>query len=255
MAPASLLEPIRHPEALTLGRTIRLDTRAAEQLRFRAIRPKEAFTLLDRDQRYFRASLVTLETSHATALVYEAMPAPTESPARITLVCAVLGRQRMLAVIQKATELGVVRVIPVVSERSVQFDGLAHEKAHAWPAQALRAARQCRRASLPEIREAVSLEAALVDPAFLGADLRVHLDDREALGDASSFALGRATDAGGPKDIVFCVGPEGGFSEGERRRFEDADVTQLRLGGRVLRAETAALVGLGLLQHVYGDLR
>ncbi|MBW1906223.1 MAG: RNA methyltransferase, partial [Deltaproteobacteria bacterium] len=166
--------------------------------------------------------------------------------------CAVLARQRMLVVIQKATELGATRIVPVLSERSVPRDGLDHEKAHAWPKQALRAARQCRRASLPEVREPIELASILEDECFTEADLCVYLDDRassrRALDDVAPGA-DRAV-----RRIIFAVGPEGGWSDEERDMLETRGALPLRLGGRVLRAETAVFAGLTLLQHAYGDM-
>src|SRR5688572_7491137 len=173
-----LYAPIRQPGPLQVGQQIVFGAAQAAQLRLREVRPKEAFTLVDQEGRFFRASLSALEAEGGSALIYEEMPASPESPAEITLLCAVLGRQRMLTVVQKATELGVVRVVPVLSDHSVPAEGLEHEKAHAWPKQALRAARQCRRASLPDVRAATPLRAALDDPSFAEADLRLVLDDR-----------------------------------------------------------------------------
>ena len=69
------------------------------------------------------------------ALVYERMFQSPESPLRLSLCCAVLARQRMIFVSQKATELGIERFQPVLTERSVPPEGLEHEKSHAWPGQ------------------------------------------------------------------------------------------------------------------------
>ncbi len=252
MASPSLNAPLRHSSKLTEGTPIALDAFHVRALRHREIREKEAFTIVDREGDFFRASLTQMKKSVAAALVYERMTGSTESPADITLLCAVLARQRMLVVVQKATELGVMRIVPVLSEHSVPREGLAHEKAHAWPKQALRAARQCRRASLPEVREAIELASILQDDCFTRADLRVYLDDRApgrtALDDATPDAKRQG------RHIVFAVGPEGGWSELERASLETHGALPLRLGGRVLRAETAVFAGLTLLQHAYGDM-
>src|SRR5881394_2784741 len=96
MSPSEINDPIVHSEALVPGQRISLDTAHAERLRFREINPKEAFTLVDKDGRFFRASLIELSKNGGEALVYEVMPLSPESPARITLFCAVLARQRML---------------------------------------------------------------------------------------------------------------------------------------------------------------
>ncbi len=246
--------PLRHAGALVEGQRITLDAACARGLRFRQINPKEAFTLVDVDGKFFRASLSTLDEDGGSAVVFEAMRRSTESSARITLFCAVLARQRMLGVVQKATELGVERVVPVITERSVQRAGLAHEKAHAWPGQALRAARQCRRASVPDVRDAVPFASALDDAFFVGAEARYYLDDRTETPLAMpGEGLGGPGSASGTTRIALVVGPEGGFSDEERRLLDARDAVALCFGGRVLRAETAVLVGLTLLQRAFGD--
>ncbi len=242
--------PIRVAKTLELGAEVLLDAGAVKSLRFREIQEKEAFTLRDADGAYFRASLVSRAADRAVATIYERMGSSPESDARITLVCAVLARQRMLLVAQKATELGVTRILPVFSAHSVGPAGLAHEKAHAWPGQTLRAARQCRRASVPEMRAAMPLEKVFEDPAWRDAAARYTLDDR-ATTDLEPWP---ERDRGKSVEVVFAVGPEGGWSDAERAVLHAQGARPLRLGGRVLRAETAVLVGLTVLQYALGDL-
>jgi 16S rRNA (uracil1498-N3)-methyltransferase len=242
--------PIRVPKALEVGMELDLDAGATKSLRFRAVNAKEAFTLRDASGRYFRASVLEVGAEKARVAVYEAMPASPESAARITLVCAVLARQRMLTVAQKATELGVARIVPVFSAHSVGPSGLEHEKAHAWPGQILRAARQCRRASVPELRPAAPLAKVLADPLWEGADRCYLLDDRVEPG-ADPFG---AREGAPPVEIVLAVGPEGGWSDDERALLVARGAAPLRLGGRVLRAETAVFVGLTAVQFALGDL-
>jgi 16S rRNA (uracil1498-N3)-methyltransferase len=241
---------IRIAKTVEVGAEVLLDAGVVKSLRFREINEKEAFTLADATGAYFRASLVSLGAERATATVYERMTGSPESNARITLVCAVLARQRMLLVAQKATELGVARILPVFSAHSVGPAGLAHEKAHAWPGQTLRAARQCRRASVPEMRAAMPLEKAFEDPAWATAAARYTLDDRAPGGIEPRPAEERSK----PIEVALAVGPEGGWSDAELAVLERQGARPLRLGGRVLRAETAVLVGLTVLQHALGDL-
>jgi 16S rRNA (uracil1498-N3)-methyltransferase len=236
--------PLTHPTPLVVGETYTLNTQVTAGIHFRKVNPKEAFTLGDSTGKYFRASLVTLEKESATALVYEAMPDVPESPIEITLVCAVLQRQRMLWVCQKAAELGVTRIQPVITLKSVQADGLAHEKAHAWPAQALKGARQCRRASLPEVMRAQTLEQCVTSDVWKTAHARTFLDDQ-----SEGEAL-----PGGCKNMMLVIGPEGGFANVERQLLVNAKAVPLKLGGRVLRAETAVLVGITVVQHCLGDM-
>ena len=205
----------------------------------------EAFTLQDSDGGFFRASLLSCGSRGAEAEVYEAMARPPESPLRLSLVCAVLGRQRMIFVSQKATELGVDRILPVFTERSVGPEGLDHEKAHAWPGQAVRASRQCRRATVPEVRPTLPLAEALDGDVWRAAGARFFLDDA---------AAETARLQPGVRSACLAVGPEGGWTDEEKQLLLAAGAAPLNLGGRVLRAETAVVVGLALLQHRLGDL-
>ena len=93
----------------------------------------------------------------------------------------------------------------------------------------------------------------LSSPAWAGAAMRFYLDDRAAK-NSGAVALPARRAATDVVDVAVAIGPEGGFTDTERRALEDARGTALRLGGRVLRAETAVFVGLTLLQHLLGDL-
>ena len=99
-------EPIAIPLPLTVGQEFDLGVQAVAALRLREVNVKEAFTLHDASGVYFRATLLACAPAGARAMAYERMPESPESPARITLACAVLARQRMMTVVQKATELG-----------------------------------------------------------------------------------------------------------------------------------------------------
>jgi 16S rRNA (uracil1498-N3)-methyltransferase len=242
--PPELLEPIRIDRVLDLEAWVDLDARALEQLALREINVKEAFTLVDADGTFFRAS----RKEEKRALVYERFARSPESPARITLACAVLARQRMLPVVQKATELGCVRIVPLQTDCSVPARELAREKPWAWAGQALKGARQCRRATLPEVKPILPLADALASRWWKNATACFVMDD--TLTAADPFA------GFGPHgDYVLAVGPEGGWSEREREALRTAGARPLVLGARVLRAETAVFAGLAILQHRLGDLR
>jgi 16S rRNA (uracil1498-N3)-methyltransferase len=248
---SGLQEALRYRTALAVGQRVKLDAHAAAALRLRAVNVSEAFTLLDTHGTAFRASLQALEQDRGEALVYEAMDRSPEPTLRVTLLCAVLARQRMLLVAQKSAELGVVRLQPVFTARSVGPEGLAHEKAHAWPGQCLKGARQCRRSSVPEVSPAVTLNDALAGLPWRASAARWFLDDRVA----SSDDAARFPESARGRDVVLAIGPEGGWTDPERDALLAHGALGLRLGGRVLRAETAVFAGLSVLQHRLGDLR
>lgn len=243
---------MRAPRPLTEGESLKLDAGMLRSLDAREVNVSEAFTVQDADGTFFRASLQERDDKSGRALVYERMPRSPESPAQITLVCAVLARQRMITVCQKATELGVSRIVPVLSAHSVQRDGLDHEKPWSWKGQCIKGARQCRRASLPELTDVMPLRQALSAEFWTSAAAKFALDDRSPI-DRDPFPP--ASDAPATNEVVIAVGPEGGWSDDERAQLGRAGATVLALGGRVLRAETAVFAGLAVVQHRLGDLR
>jgi 16S rRNA (uracil1498-N3)-methyltransferase len=211
----------------------------------RQINPKEAFTIRDANGIFYRASLKELHRNGGVALVYERMKRSPESGVEITLACAVLSRQRMLFVMQKATELGVTTIVPLLTKYAVPPENLAHEKAGAWPGQILRAAKQCRRASLPNLQEPISLPSFVASPEYKTADIRLMLDDVSDPKPLPTEQVGH---------VLLFVGPEGGFSDSERSALSSTTYPWV-LGGRVLRAETAVVVGLTGVQMGWGDYR
>lgn len=170
--------PLAIAPRLTLQEPFRIDRAMVKRLKLREVNAKEAFTIRDGSAAWFRASLKECDADGGLALPYERMDRSPEPAIDITLACAVLARQRMHFVMQKATELGVMRIVPLLTDHSVPPEGVEHEQAHAWPGHVARAARQCRRGSLPQVLPPMPLDALLVSPIFAAADLCLFLDDR-----------------------------------------------------------------------------
>ena len=238
-------EPLAISASLTLDEPFRFDRGLAKRLRMREVNAKEAFTLRDGSGSYFRASVTEYDGKGGAAVAYERMSRSPEPAVDLTLACAVLARQRVHGVVQKATELGVRRIVPLLTDHSVPPEAVEHEQAHAWAGHVARAAKQCRRSSLPHLLTPATLDAFIASPLFASTDLRLFLDDRSDPAPAPAEA---------PRRIVLFVGPEGGFSDAERNRLA-AHARPWVLGGRVLRAETAVLVGLTAVHMTWGDFR
>jgi 16S rRNA (uracil1498-N3)-methyltransferase len=242
---APIDEPLAVSAQLTLQQPFRLDRGLAQRLRRREINAKEAFTIRDSSGVYFRASLKEYDDRGGIALPYEQMDRSPEPAIDITLACAVLARQRMHFVMQKATELGVRRIVPLLTDHAVPLEGLAAEQPHAWAGHITRAAKQCRRASLPGLLSPMPLDSFLNHAVFTRADRALFLADK-----SHSLPLDEKV----PQRIVLLVGPEGGFSDAERAKLS-AKASPWVLGGRILRAETAVVVGLTAVQMKWGDFR
>ena len=154
--------------------------------------------------------------------------------AEITLVLAVFKFDRMEWAIEKCTELGVARIVPVISRRTDSHLAAASAKrVERWQRIARQAAEQSRRAAPPEIAVPVKLAAAL----DLAGALRIVLAESEE----QTLLRDAVKPQTGEDGIVLAVGPEGGWTEGELQSFRQSGWTPASLGGTILRAETAAI--------------
>jgi 16S rRNA (uracil1498-N3)-methyltransferase len=154
----------------------------------------------------------------------------------------------MELVVQKATELGASRIVPLATERSIVKleEGRGRERAERWRRIAQEAARQCGRADVPQVDEPK-------DWAGLFGLLRAEPERRGLLLDPAAPV--RLSDAArGVSRVLIAIGPEGGFSLDEREAAARAGLLPATLGKLVLRTETAGLAALAILQHLHGEL-
>jgi len=171
--------------------------------------------------------------------VIEALESP-EFPVHITLIAAIVKFDRFEWMIEKATELGVERILPMEAARTEK--GLveaARKRAERWGRIARESSQQSRRTRVPDIMPAVRFEACLAEPA----GYRYFLDERGAPPILSLLPERRtAADA-----VAVMLGPEGGWTDGERQSAELAGWLAASLGPLILRAETAAAAALAVV--------
>jgi len=150
-------------------------------------------------------------------------------------------------VVQKATELGVSRIVPLLTERSVvRLDARQSErKLRHWQGIAVAACEQSGRNRIPDIAAPLGLHHFLRGSNDERAT-RLLLSPAGALGIRDLLAPDGA--------VIVLIGPEGGLAESEQHAALDAGFVAVRLGPRILRTETAAIAALTLLQHRFGDL-
>jgi len=212
-------------------------------LRLRDGQPLELF-----NGRGCRASgQLSLARREARVQVEASEDSPTESVVPITLMAALAKGEKMELVIQKAVELGVTTVAPVETERSVlELKGARAEKrVNRWRQIMINACEQCGRDTLPAIDPIRSLDAAV---AATEAPVRLVLDPR------AERPLTELRDQPRPAGVALLVGPEGGLTADEVETASAHGFRALTLGPRILRAETAAITGVAVLQYQWGDL-
>lgn len=164
----------------------------------------------------------------------------------ITLIQSVPRGDRMDLIVQKTTELGVSRIVPVLSQHGTSKPPPGRTRR--WQTIAEEAARQSGRADVPVICEPVALPTALAPPDERAGDRRFLLWEGE-----QSTSLHRAL-ADRPAHVALLVGPEGGFASSEVETCVRAGFRSVGLGPRILRTETAAIVAVALCQAAAGGL-
>jgi 16S rRNA (uracil1498-N3)-methyltransferase len=185
---------------------------------------------------------VAVAGKHGGVLTCDAQTRPLQAPPDLWLLFAPIKKARTDFIVEKAVEMGAARVMPVQTAHT-NADRIRQDRLQAH---AVEAAEQCGATFVPEVGDLVALDRLL---AGWPADRRILWAD-EAL--AGARAAVQAAGRGGPWAIL--VGPEGGFSEKERARLRAMpQVMPIRLGPRILRADTAAVAALTLWQSVLGD--
>ena len=194
-----------------------------------------------------RAEITRVEGDRVLVRLGEQIPRTSESPLRITLVQGVSRSERMDWTLQKATELGVAGIAPVLTSRSVvRLDEKQAEKKQAhWRGIVVGACEQCGRAKVPHVAAPLTLRAYLASTKREGLRLVLSPSAPASLAGLTSM----------PTRVELLIGPEGGLDDDELHAAAKAGFTPVRLGPRVLRTETAAVAALSVLQALWGDLQ
>ncbi len=211
------------------------------------LRSDDVLILFDGSGAEFPALIRSLARDRVDVSITDRIERSAESPLAVTLLQGISRGERMDFVIQKATEVGVTRIIPVRTEFSVVRldEKRAAKRLLHWRSVAASACEQCGRNRLPDI----DLPASL--PALLG-DFRQRAATKLILKPDADQTLGSARID--DNKVVVLIGPEGGFSDTEYDNATAAGFSAVRCGPRILRTETAAVAVLAALQALHGDL-
>jgi 16S rRNA (uracil1498-N3)-methyltransferase len=235
------------PLPLAEGQVLALPPSAAHHAaRVLRLRPGDAVILFNGEGGEYEAVITAIGKHDVQAQIGKHRSIDRESPLSITLVQAISSGERMDHTIQKAVELGVMRIIPVDSERTVvRLTGeRATKRVLHWQQIVISACEQCGRNRVPPVQAIMPLAGWLASPA--GDALRWML-----LPGAEATLRERE-----PPDrpIELLVGPEGGLTDDEIATARQAAFRPLCLGPRVLRTETAAPAFLAAAQALWGDV-
>jgi 16S rRNA (uracil1498-N3)-methyltransferase len=216
----------------------------ARVLRMRA---GAALRVFDGTGSEFQAEIARVDGDAVIVSLGAAAQAAAESALRITLIQGVSRSERMDWALQKATELGVSAIAPVLTARSVvRLDSKQAEKKQAhWRAIVIGACEQCGRSRIPTVSPPTSLRDYFANVRKDGMRLVLSPSAPGSLAGIASL----------PSKVDLLIGPEGGLEDDELVAAQKAGFMPVRLGPRVLRTETAAVVALSVMQALWGDLQ
>jgi 16S rRNA (uracil1498-N3)-methyltransferase len=202
----------------------------------------DEFTVFDSSGGHFKAKIKRIGKNSVVAELGEALPSAPVPVRRLVLLQGILKGGKMDYVVQKAAELGVDIVVPLVTERSQVRQTRKHER---WRKIALEASRQSFRTTVPDVTKPVALSEFL-DGAKSFAGYIFWEEGGSSLRDASI----KVSD----EPFVVAIGPEGGFTSDEVKLASDKGLDVKSLGGRILRAETATVSAVTIVQFLLGEM-
>jgi 16S rRNA (uracil1498-N3)-methyltransferase len=219
------------------------------------LKPGDEVYVFDGEGKEFQCSVD--ESRRDTArlkILSEVTPARPESQLSLNLAVALLKGEKFDMVVQKATELGVTRITPVVTKHAdirLRDESDAAKRIARWQRISLEAAKQSGRAFVPEVSKVVSFKSLIAPSVEPNPHVRLMFSERD--GGPLSAEM-KEFQANMPGQLTALVGSEGGWADEEIAAAREAGWIIITLGGRTLRAETAAITVTALLQHLFGDL-
>lgn len=205
----------------------------------------DEIAVFDGEGNEFLCRIETVSKKESTATVIKQIdPSAPESPLQLTLASVVIPGDKYDLIVQKAVELGVTKFFPLASIRSeVKLKDLS-KKLTRWRRIALDASKQCGRARLMSIEEPQNVADFL-------AETKNHDCPKIFFSETEGAKL---PDLNEPRQLITVIGPKGGWDDTELKTAQANDLSIVTLGGRIMRAETAAIALTAILQHRFGDV-
>lgn len=230
------------PGPLELGQSLLLPDHVAHQIgRVLRLHPGDHIVLFDGSESDFIAEIVVLRPRETWVQIQVVQPSRPIPPPPLTLFQSLLRHDHFDLVIQKATELGVRRIIPLRARHSVVqlAEDALQQRLHRWQKIVTEASEQCGRGVLPVIEQPCTVDQAV--EVLQGEQLFVFSETAPA---HQILRVPLPPD----KPVALAIGPEGGWHRAELARFAQANATFYSLGPLILRAETAALAAIVRVQ-------
>ena len=210
----------------------------------------ETLTLCDGCGTDFYATVTECTKDCVTLSVKEAVPCHAEPKVCVTLFQGIPKQGKMDYIIEKCTELGISRIVPVSTKRSVvkiEDKKSESKKLDRWRKIAAESVKQCGRGTIPEVTEVMTVREAVEFSKDFDLTLAAYECERETT--FRSALTGKA-----PKTVGIFIGPEGGLDDSEVELFKNADITTVTLGKRILRPETAGHTVLTAVMYEFNEL-
>lgn len=234
-----LSQPLKEGDVITLD-----DNTANHSVKVLRLRENAPVILFNGEGGEFEATIETIK-KQVTVKVKQFIDVDRESALHIHLVQGISRGERMDYTIQKAVELGITEITPVMTDRCVVKLGAerAQKRLQHWQGVMVSACEQCGRTRMPKLNPVQKLDDWMDQPRQIPGLVLYHKADK-TLSDITKPE----------EDITLLIGPEGGLEEAEIKHAVNKGFTEIQLGPRVLRTETAALTVLSAIQTLWGDL-
>lgn len=230
---------------LSVGEELSLPLEVVRHISVLRLKLHQEINLFNNDGFDYVAVITSLERREISVKIISRIENFTEAELSITLLISLIANDKFELVIQKATELGVQKIIPIITERTqrIKFDRKAGKLEH-WRKIIIAASEQCGKARLTMISEIKEFATVISENR---SELNYILSPHHVMDNYSQVD--------NPLSVSLLVGPEGGFTEDEIKQANLAGFQSLNFGKRILRAETAALAGVSFLHCNFGDFR
>jgi 16S rRNA (uracil1498-N3)-methyltransferase len=234
------------PQHIQVSRVLFPSDVSHQIVRVLRLKMESTVMVLDNHGHQYEVRLEKLDTQQCIGKIVQALIIETEPETRLHLMVAMTQREKFEWILQKSCEIGVHKITPIMSERSIQIPASDFQKKkERWERILKEAAEQSRRGLIPVLNAPLQIQAAFHDPA----PIRLIAWENE-----QNRRLNDIFENQNSSEISLLIGPEGGFGEPEIQAAQSKGWIPFSLGKRILRMETAAIVACALILHQRGEI-